>query len=58
LGSTYQVYNQAIVVPENIDAIRALMGTEHDGAQSIAKTDQAMGMKREFLNPEVPALKT
>jgi glyceraldehyde-3-phosphate dehydrogenase (NAD(P)) len=53
----YQVYNQAIVVPENIDAIRALMGMERDGAQSIAKTDQAMGMKREFLNPEVPALK-
>jgi glyceraldehyde-3-phosphate dehydrogenase (NAD(P)) len=45
----YQVYNQAIVVPENIDAIRALMGTERDGFRSIAKTDQAMGMKLPWL---------
>jgi glyceraldehyde-3-phosphate dehydrogenase (NAD(P)) len=36
----YQVYNQAIVVPETIDAIRALTEIELDGAQSIAKTDR------------------
>jgi glyceraldehyde-3-phosphate dehydrogenase (NAD(P)) len=45
----YQVYNQAIVVPETIDAIRALTGIEKSGAASIAKTDQALGLVREFL---------
>jgi glyceraldehyde-3-phosphate dehydrogenase (NAD(P)) len=51
----YQVYNQAIVVPETIDAIRALSGSEQSGAASIAKTDRAMGLVREFLVRE-PAL--
>jgi glyceraldehyde-3-phosphate dehydrogenase (NAD(P)) len=46
---TYQVYNQAIVVPETIDAIRALTGIEEDGAASIAKTDRALGLVREFV---------
>ena len=45
----YQVYNQAIVVPETIDAIRALTSIEQDGMKSIAKTDQAMGLVREFV---------
>ena len=36
------VDNQAIVVPENIDAIRALTGIERDGRASIKKTDQSM----------------
>jgi glyceraldehyde-3-phosphate dehydrogenase (NAD(P)) len=45
----YQVYNQAIVVPETIDAIRALSGIEENGLASIAKTDQALGLVREFL---------
>lgn len=45
----YQVYNQAIVVPETIDAIRAITGIEKDGATSIAKTDRAMGLVREFV---------
>lgn len=45
----YQVYNQAIVVPETVDAIRALTGIEKDGLTSIAKTDKALGVTREFL---------
>lgn len=45
----YQVYNQAIVVPETIDAIRALTGIEKDGMKSIAKTDAALGLVREFV---------
>jgi glyceraldehyde-3-phosphate dehydrogenase (NAD(P)) len=45
----YQVYNQAIVVPETIDAIRALTAIEREGAASIAKTDAALGLVREFL---------
>lgn len=46
---TYQVYNQAIVTPENIDAIRALSGIERNGVHSIEKTDHALGIVREFL---------
>ena len=46
---TYQVFNQAIVIPETIDAIRALMGIEQDAARSIAKTDASLGMQRDFL---------
>jgi glyceraldehyde-3-phosphate dehydrogenase (NAD(P)) len=46
---TYQVYNEAIVVPENVDAIRALTGIVEDGAASMRITDEAMGMRQEFL---------
>lgn len=45
----YQVYNQAIVVPETIDAIRALAGIAKDGMKSLAKTDRAMGLMRSFI---------
>ena len=45
----YQVYNQAIVVPETIDAIRALTESERDAMQSITRTDRALGLMREFL---------
>lgn len=40
----YMVDNQAIVVPETIDAIRALTRAEPDAAASIARTDAAMGI--------------
>jgi glyceraldehyde-3-phosphate dehydrogenase (NAD(P)) len=46
---TYQVDNQAIVVPETIDAIRALTGAVRDGRQSISQTDESLGVRREFL---------
>jgi glyceraldehyde-3-phosphate dehydrogenase (NAD(P)) len=46
---TYQVYNEAIVTPENIDAIRALVGTVTDGRESIRITDETLGMRRDFL---------
>lgn len=46
---TYQVHNEAIVVPETVDCIRALTGTETDGARSIAKTDAALGVRKTFL---------
>jgi glyceraldehyde-3-phosphate dehydrogenase (NAD(P)) len=49
---TYQVFNQAIVVPETIDAIRALSGVESDALRSIAKTDSALGVLRDFLRVE------
>lgn len=40
----YMVDNQAIVIPETIDAIRALTGSERDGAASIAKTNASLGI--------------
>ena len=46
---TYQVCNQAIVIPETIDAIRALTGIEREGVASIANTDRALGIAQEFL---------
>jgi glyceraldehyde-3-phosphate dehydrogenase (NAD(P)) len=46
---TYQVYNEAIVVPENVDAIRALTGIVADGRESMRITDETMGIKVEFL---------
>lgn len=44
----YQVDNQAIVVPETIDAIRALTGKERDADLSIRRTDESLGVRREF----------
>ena len=44
----YQVDNQAIVVPETIDAIRALSGTERDPTASIRRTDEALGIAQKF----------
>jgi len=48
---TYQVQNEAIVIPENIDAIRALVGNVADGQESIRITDETLGMRRDFLAP-------
>lgn len=41
----YMVDNQAIVIPETIDAIRALTGTVKDAKESIAKTNAALGIE-------------
>ncbi|HEU5173601.1 MAG TPA: type II glyceraldehyde-3-phosphate dehydrogenase [Gemmatimonadaceae bacterium] len=46
---TFQVHNEAIVVPETIDCIRALTGREQDAATSIARTDAALGIMKAFL---------
>ena len=40
----YMVDNQAIVVPETIDAIRALTKVEGDAKASIAETDTSLGI--------------
>lgn len=54
---TYQVHNEAIAIPETIDAIRAVTGLEADGARSIAKTDRALGVTKQFLRAAgVPAV--
>lgn len=46
---TFQVHNEAIVVPETIDCIRALTGIETDAARSMAMTDSALGVMKAFL---------
>ncbi len=59
---TFQVHNEAVAIPENVDCIRALTGIEMDAAQSIRKTDEAMGIVKNFLpatvreEAEVPTL--
>lgn len=42
----YMVDNQAIVIPETIDAIRALTGLAPDAPASMALTDAALGIGR------------
>lgn len=40
--------NQAVVLPENIDAIRALVGTV-TAAESIQRTDESLSIRQDFL---------
>lgn len=44
----YMVDNQAIVIPETVDAIRALTGREKKANASIAKTNAALGIGAPF----------
>jgi glyceraldehyde-3-phosphate dehydrogenase (NAD(P)) len=46
---TCQVHNEAILIRENVDAIRAMTEAEPDGAKSIARTDEALGIQGELL---------
>jgi glyceraldehyde-3-phosphate dehydrogenase (NAD(P)) len=39
------IHQEADVVPENIDAIRAMCGIENEKMKSIQKTDSAMGIR-------------
>jgi glyceraldehyde-3-phosphate dehydrogenase (NAD(P)) len=43
------VHNEAVTVPETIDAIRAMTGIEPDGRKSIEKTDRALGITKNLL---------
>jgi glyceraldehyde-3-phosphate dehydrogenase (NAD(P)) len=45
----YIVDNQAIVIPETIDAIRSLTGIEKDAVKSIQKTNISLGIKQKFF---------
>jgi glyceraldehyde-3-phosphate dehydrogenase (NAD(P)) len=38
------IHQESITIPENIDAIRAMMELESDGAKSIEKTNNAIGL--------------
>ena len=44
LFSIHALHQQSDVIPENIDAIRALLEIERDNEKSIAKTNKAMGI--------------
>ena len=44
-----QVDNQAIVIPENVDAIRALAGREPDARASIERTNSSLGVRQRFV---------
>ncbi len=44
----YVVDNQAIVIPETIDAIRALTGIEKNAENSMRKTNESLGIKQTF----------
>ena len=39
------VHQESDVVPENVDAIRAMLELEADGGRSIRKTDRALGIR-------------
>lgn len=45
----YMVDNQAIVIPETIDAIRALAGGERNAEISIQRTNAALGVMTSFV---------
>lgn len=55
---TFQVHNESIVVPETVDCFRALTAIETDGAVSIAKTDQSLGITKTFLPATTPSIDT
>ncbi|QGY45815.1 type II glyceraldehyde-3-phosphate dehydrogenase [Maribellus comscasis] len=44
----YVVDNQAIVIPETIDAIRAMTEIEKDFENSIRKTNKSLGIRQDF----------
>jgi glyceraldehyde-3-phosphate dehydrogenase (NAD(P)) len=45
----YMVDNQAIVIPETIDAIRALNGNVRDANESIARTNATLGIEPRLI---------
>src|SRR6266849_2879385 len=50
VNMVYQVHNESVVVPENVDAIRALTGLESNWKRSVALTDESLGATHNFLN--------
>lgn len=43
----HAVHSESIVIPETIDAIRAISGIEKNSAKSVEKTDKSLGIFRE-----------
>ncbi|MBI2953413.1 MAG: type II glyceraldehyde-3-phosphate dehydrogenase [Chloroflexi bacterium] len=51
---TFQVHNEAITIPESIDAIRAMTGIERDASKSIEKTNTSLGIVKTLLPRTTP----
>lgn len=51
---TFQVHNEAIVVPESVDAVRSLTGIEKDWQTSVEKTNLALGITKSFFPHTIP----
>lgn len=51
---TFQVHNEAIVVPESVDAVRSLTGLEKDWRVSVAKTNESLGIVKSFFPRTIP----
>ena len=51
------IHQESDVVPENVDAIGALMGTESDWMTSVRKTDEAIARMILLMNVDVIELK-
>lgn len=54
----YMVDNQAIVIPETIDAIRALTRAVEDASESIAMTNAALGITPSLIDGSREATRT
>ncbi|OLD05052.1 glyceraldehyde-3-phosphate dehydrogenase [archaeon 13_1_20CM_2_54_9] len=50
VNMVYQVHNESVVVPENVDAIRSLTGLETNWKRSVALTDESLGATHNFLS--------
>ncbi len=48
------VHQESIVVPENIDAVRAVMGLARRAADTIRVTDETLGLRRGWLTGGPP----
>jgi glyceraldehyde-3-phosphate dehydrogenase (NAD(P)) len=46
---TFQVDNESIAIPENVDCIRALTELERDPMRSMKKTDASLGITKNYL---------
>jgi glyceraldehyde-3-phosphate dehydrogenase (NAD(P)) len=53
LYMVFQVHNEAITIPEIIDAIRAVTGIETDAMKSIEKTNRSLGITKEYFSQSV-----
>ncbi len=47
---TYCVHMESVAVPENVDAIRAMLKFEKDAARAVSMTDQALGLFQPHAN--------
>ena len=48
------IHQESVVVPENIDAIRAMFELATDGPSSIATTDRTLGIAKRAAHPSRP----